>query len=200
MKTLIIVDMQHDFMPGGALPVARANEIIPVINRILPKFDHVIAVIDWHPRAHVSFASAHRRQVGEVIEVEGNRQVLWPDHCIQETRGAHLAHGLEKGAIEEIFHKGSDPKIDSYSVFFDNVGKRETGLRAYLKKWGLTDLYFVGVATDYCILYSVLDALKLGFKATVIQAACRAICLNPDDEANAFDAMARAGATLLKSF
>ena len=197
MKTVIITDVQHDFMPGGALGVPGGNEIIPVINRLLPEFDHVIATQDWHPPHHISFASTHGKKVGEKIVVDGVEQILWPDHCVQNTHGAELANGLEKKRIEAIFHKGSDRKVDSYSAFFDNARKRKTGLADHLKKRGAKDVYFVGVATDYCVLYSVLDSLELGFNTWVIQEACRGINLKEGDEKRAFETMRAAGALII---
>lgn len=118
MKTLILTDVQHDFMPGGALGIPGANAIVPIINQLIPKFDHVFATLDWHPVHHISFASTHHKQVGEVIQVGDFEQILWPDHCVQNTRGADFAKGLHRERIEAVFHKGSDPKVDSYSTFF----------------------------------------------------------------------------------
>lgn len=199
MKTLIITDVQHDFMPGGALGIDGANAIVPVINKIIPKFDHIFATLDWHPPHHVSFASAHHKKVGEVIKIGEVEQILWPDHCVQNTRGADFAKGLHRERIEAIFHKGVDPKVDSYSTFFDNARKRSTGLADHLRKAHLKDLYFVGLATDYCVLYSVLDALELGFHVWVIQDACRAINLKPGDEEKALEKMATKGAKIILS-
>ncbi len=199
MRTLIITDVQHDFMPGGALGIAGANAIIPVINRLIPKFDHVLATQDWHPPHHISFASTHRKKVGEVIQVNGIEQILWPDHCVQNTHGADFAQGLHRERIGAIFHKGTDPKVDSYSTFFDNARKRHTGLAAHLQKHNLKDLYFVGLATDYCVLYSVLDALELGFNTWVVRDACRAINLQPADEEQALEKMRKKGAQIIQS-
>jgi nicotinamidase/pyrazinamidase len=199
VKTLIITDVQHDFMPGGSLGVPGANEIIPVINGLIPKFDHVIATQDWHPPHHISFASTHHKKVGDVILIEGVEQILWPDHCIQNSRGADFANGLHKEWIEATFHKGSDPKVDSYSTFFDNARKRHTGLSKHLQKKNLKDLYFVGVATDYCVFYSVLDSLELGFNTWVIRDACRGINLKAGDEERAFEKMRAKGAQIIES-
>lgn len=199
MKTLIITDVQHDFLPGGALAVPGGDEIIPVINRILPQFNHVFATLDWHPPHHMSFASTHKKKPGDLIWVNGMQQILWPDHCIQNTYGAEIAESLHKEKIEMTFHKGTSPDVDSYSTFFDNARKRSTGLGDYLKKLHLKDLYFVGLATDYCVLYSVLDALDLGFKVWVIRDACRAINIKSDDEQKAFEKMAAHGARVIQS-
>jgi nicotinamidase/pyrazinamidase len=198
-KTLIITDVQRDFMPGGALGVSGANFIIATINQLIPKFDHVVAVRDWHPSGHVSFASTHGKRVGETIRIGGIEQILWPDHCIQDSRGAQLADGLQTERIEAVFDKGADPLIDSYSSFFDMSRHRSTGLADFLKDHKLKDLYFVGVATDYCILYSVLDALDLGFKVTVILDACRAINRRLGDETKAVEAMKAKGAKMAAS-
>lgn len=199
MKTLIITDVQHDFLPGGALGIAGGDAIVPIINKLIPKFDHVFATQDWHPPHHVSFASTHKRKVGDVIHIGKIDQILWPDHCVQNTHGADFAKGLHREKIEAVFHKGVDPKVDSYSTFFDNAWHRSTGLADHLLKRHLKDLYFVGLATDYCILYSVLDALDLGFKVTVIRDACRPINLHPDDEEKALEKMRQKGAKIITS-
>lgn len=198
-KVLIITDIQNDFIPSGPLGVPGARAIIPVINRMISKFEHVVATQDWHPSKHISFAKVHGKDVGEVIQAGNYEQVLWPVHCVQQTKGADFAEELDQDLIEAIFHKGVDPKIDSYSTFFDNARKRSTGLSDHLHEKNYKDLYFVGVATDYCILYSVLDALELGFSATVIQDACRAIDLNQGDEEKALSAMKAKGAKIIQS-
>jgi len=195
MKTLIIVDVQNDFLPGGALAVQSGDQIIPIINQILPKFDHVFASQDWHPLHHVSFAKTHNKQVGEVLKDSG--QILWPVHCVQHTNGAELSPQLKTGAIEAVFQKGVDLNIDSYSAFFDNEHKKSTGLAEHLKKLKLKDLYFAGLATDYCVLYSVLDALNLGFNAFVIQDACRAV--NAKEGIRAIEKMGSFGAKVILS-
>lgn len=198
-KTLIITDVQHDFMPGGALGIAGAQAIIPVINALMPHFEHLFATLDWHPKNHVSFAKTHGMNPGETIRMGEIEQILWPVHCVQDTWGAELANGLHKEKIEASFHKGVDPKVDSYSTFFDGARKRSTGLADRLRKEGLSDLYFVGLATDYCVLYSVLDALEMGFKATVIRDACRPINLHPGDEERALQKMSKKGARIAVS-
>lgn len=199
MKTLIITDVQHDFLPGGSLGVPGGDEIIPIINRIMSHFEHVFATQDWHPPHHISFASQHNKKAGEVIRAGDIEQILWPVHCVQNTYGAELAKGLKKKRIEAIFHKGTDRKVDSYSTFFDNARLRSTGLAVHLLEKGLKDLYFVGLATDYCILYSVLDAIDLGFNSWVIQDACRAINLHPGDEKKAIEMMRQKGAKIIRS-
>lgn len=200
MKTLLIVDVQNDFMPGGSLGVPEADQIIPVINRILPKFSLVIATQDWHPADHVSFARNHPgKKVGDVIEVQGIEQILWPVHCVRSTKGAELVPGLNKEMIANIFYKGTDKTIDSYSAFFDNARRKSTGLFDYLKSSGIKEIYICGVATDYCVLYSVIDALDLGLSVFVISDACRGINLFPGDCESAFATMVEKGAKLIPS-
>lgn len=199
LKTLIVTDVQRDFMPGGALGVAGANAIIPIINALIPKFDHVFAIRDWHPPHHISFASTHNKNPGESIQIGDVEQILWPDHCIQNTRGSEFVKEFRLDRVESVFHKGSDPAVDSYSAFFDSARHRSTGLAAYLKIHKLSHLYFVGLTTDYCILYSVLDAIELGFQVAVILDCCRAINRNPGDEQRAVDAMQAKGAKILMS-
>ena len=195
MKALIIVDMQHDFMPGGALGVKGADQLVPLINELIDLFERVIVSMDWHPKGHVSFASAHGKKPGDLIKVGGVEQTLWPDHCVQGTHGAALVKGLKEFRIERIFQKGTDSKVDSYSVFFDALRRRSTGLGDYLRKEGINELYFAGVTTDYCVLYSVLDALEMGFNVSVIRDACRAIC----DEEKALSQMQAKGAKIVFS-
>lgn len=174
MKTLIIIDVQNDFVPGGALAVPDGDVIIPVINEMLPKFELVVATQDWHPAAHKSFASNHPgKDVFEVIELNGLEQKLWPDHCVQNTPGADLHSDLEVKPIEAVFRKGMDTEIDSYSGFFDNGHRKSTGLAGYLKEKGATELYFCGLAGDICVYFSIMDALKEGFSATLIEDAAR---------------------------
>ena len=186
-------------MPGGALGVSGANFIIATINQLIPQFRHILAVRDWHPPGHVSFASTHGKRTGEAVQVGNVEQILWPDHCLQDSRGAELADGLQIEKIEAMFNKGTDLLVDSYSAFFDSQRHRSTGLADFLHDHKIKDLYFVGVATDYCILYSVLDALELGFKVTVILDACRAINRRLGDEQRAIDAMKSKGAKILHS-
>ncbi|MDP5045237.1 MAG: bifunctional nicotinamidase/pyrazinamidase [Leeuwenhoekiella sp.] len=176
MKALIIIDMQNDFMPGGPLAVPGGDQIIPLINNLQNKFDLVIATQDWHPENHSSFADNHPgKSAFEKIDMNGIEQVLWPVHCIQTTGGADFHPHLNASRIEAIFRKGTDPKIDSYSGFYDNAHKKSTGLAGYLKCKGVTSLYFCGLAADYCVSYSVLDALREGFKVTLYEDATRAI-------------------------
>lgn len=176
MKTLIIVDVQNDFIPGGALAVPGGDEIVPLINELQSKFDLVIATQDWHPSGHASFASSHEnKEEFQVIKWKGLDQVLWPDHCIQNSKGAEFHPDLETNAVEAIFRKGTNAEIDSYSGFYDNAHLKATGLSGYLKEKGAEDLYFVGLAGDFCVYFSVIDSLKEGFKATLIEDATRPI-------------------------
>lgn len=200
MRALILVDLQNDFFPGGALAVKEGDKILPAINTLLQKkYETVIASKDWHPAGHKSFAQSHGKNVGEVIDLEGLSQILWPVHCVQGTKGAEFAPGWETGKVDMIFHKGTDPKIDSYSTFYDNGHRKETGLEEYLKGKKIQELIIAGLTTEYCVKYSVLDALKSGFQVTVISDGCRAINRNPDDEKHAYDEMRQAGATILTS-
>ncbi len=176
MKALVIVDIQYDFLPEGALGVVDGDAIIPVINELQNRFPLVIATQDWHPPDHKSFASSHpKKKVMDTIELGGTEQILWPDHCIQGSRGAALADGLSLDAVEAIFRKGMDPDIDSYSAFFDNEHKRNTGLSGYLKGKGVEQIYVGGLAGDFCVAYTVLDALGEGFETWLIEDATRPI-------------------------
>ncbi|WP_038180236.1 bifunctional nicotinamidase/pyrazinamidase [Vibrio rhizosphaerae] len=198
-KALILVDVQNDFAPSGALPVPQGDEIIPIINQLLPCFDHVIATQDWHPQGHSSFASEHNKTPGECIELGGVTQVMWPDHCVQGTDGAAFIPGLNTGAIDYIVQKGTNPNVDSYSGFFDNQRIQATGLEDYLRQNGLTDVYIVGLATDYCVKFTALDAVELGFNTWVIQDACRGVDMTPGDVENALSEMQSAGCTFIQS-
>ncbi len=176
MKTLIIIDVQNDFIPGGSLAVPEGDEIVPVINAMLPKFDLVVATQDWHPSKHKSFASNHpNKEVFEIIELNGLTQQIWPDHCLRDSYGAQFHPELQVKPIEAIFRKGMDPEIDSYSGFYDNGHKKSTGLAGYLKEKGAKDLYFCGLAADICVYFSLLDALKEGFSATLVEDASKAL-------------------------
>lgn len=184
MKTLVIIDVQNDFIPGGTLAVPGGDEIIGLINKLQPEFDLVIATQDWHPESHFSFAESHPgKKEFEVIELQGHKQVLWPVHCVQNTRGAEFHPDLETSRIETIFRKGTNPGIDSYSGFYDNSHLKSTGLTGYLKEKGAKELYFCGLAAEYCVYFSIKDALDEGFDATLIEDATRA--LNPSDFDNA---------------
>lgn len=200
MKALVVVDMQNDFMPGGSLGVSGADQLIPVINSLIPKFPLVVASQDWHPQDHVSFASNHPgKKAGDMIKVDHHDQVLWPVHCVRNTHGAELVGRLNKENISSSFYKGSDRNIDSYSAFFDNARRKSTGLGDYLRSRGVTDVYFAGLTTDYCILYSSLDAVDLGFSVFVIADACLPINLKPQDEERALAAISAKGGKIISS-
>lgn len=199
-RALVLIDLQKDFMPGGALGVKDGFAVIPVVNKLLEmKFDHIIASKDWHPADHKSFASNHNLKVGDVVALEGVAQILWPVHCVQETDGAEFTPGWDVSKVEKIIYKGCDRNIDSYSAFYDNCQLKSTHLHEYLKEIGITDLYFAGIATDYCVKYSVTDALILGYNVHVIKDACRAVNLKDTDEAEAFQTMFQAGAHIVNS-
>jgi nicotinamidase/pyrazinamidase len=200
VNTLIIVDLQNDFLPGGALAVPNGDEVVPLAHELEQKFELVLATQDWHPRDHGSFAANHPgKRPGEHIILDGIEQILWPVHCVQNTYGAEFAAAFDESRLAHVFHKGTDPMIDSYSTFFDNAHRRHTGLAQYLEKRGIKDIYLMGLALDYCVKYSTLDARELGFNTHVIVDGCRGIELEPGDSARALDEMERAGAILLKS-
>ena len=179
MKTLIIIDVQNDFMPGGSLEVPDGDKIVPVINKIQHKFDLVVAAQDWHPKDHVSFASNHMgKSTFDEIEIHGKPQTLWPDHCVQGTEGAKFHSDLETQKWEAIFRKGTDKEIDSYSAFYDNGHLKSTGLAGYLKEKGASQLFLCGLAADICVYYSIYDAFKEGFACFFIEDASRPL----DDE------------------
>ena len=193
---LIVVDVQNDFCPGGALAVDGGDEIVPLVNALIGGFDHVVLTQDWHPADHSSFASAHPgRRPFDTLDMPYGPQTLWPDHCVQGTKGADFHPGLDRTKAQMIIRKGFRPAIDSYSAFFENDRATPTGLAGYLRERGLSDLTFVGLATDYCVAYSALDAVRQGFAATVRLDACRAIDLGGSLDAMK-RAMAGAGVTL----
>ncbi len=198
MEALILVDIQNDFLLGGALAVKDGNQIIPLVNSLQQKFDLIIATQDWHPKDHGSFAGNHNKQVGEKIKLSGIDQVLWPAHCVQGTPGADFAPELNIGKINKVFRKGTDKTIDSYSGFFDNNRKKSTGLESYLKEKEVTEVYIVGLATDYCVKFTALDAVSLGFKTAVILSACRGVNLKPGDVQAAIAEMKRKGVKIIK--
>ncbi len=200
MRALILVDIQNDFLPGGALGVPRGGEVVPVANRVQPRFGLVVATQDWHPPGHGSFASTRPgRKPGELAELGGLPQVLWPDHCVQGTTGAAFAPGLETNQVEAIIRKGTDPGIDSYSGFFDNGHRKSTGLGDYLRGRGATDLYVLGLATDYCVKFTALDAVRLGFRTFLVQDGSRGVELRAGDVARALDEARHGGVEVVQS-
>ena len=177
-RALIVVDIQNDFCPGGALAVADGDAIVPLVNRLIAEFDHVALTQDWHPAGHSSFASSHPgRRPFEAIDMPYGPQTLWPDHCVQGTKGAQFHPGLDRRKAQLVIRKGFRAGIDSYSAFFENDHATPTGLAGYLRERGISDLTFVGLATDFCVAYSALDAVRAGFSATVRLDACRGIDL-----------------------
>jgi nicotinamidase/pyrazinamidase len=200
MKALIIVDLQNDFLPGGALPVPHGDEVIPVANELQRHFELVLATKDWHPPDHGSFAANHRgKKPGDRIILDGIEQILWPVHCVQNTLGAEFAPTFDTSRIAYVFHKGIERNIDSYSTFFDNAHRRHTGLAHYLKERSIKDIYLLGLALDYCVKYSALDARQLGLNTHVILDGCRGIELQAGDIDQALEEMKQAGAIILKS-
>lgn len=200
MKALIIVDVQNDFLPGGALAVAHGNEVIPVINAMAKSFDCVVATQDWHPPHHGSFAARHPgKQVYEQTILNGLPQTLWPIHCVQESWGAKLADTLDQIRIVKIFRKGMDPGIDSYSGFFDNGQRRSTGLGEWLKEKGITQVFVCGLATDYCVRFTALDAIKMGFKTSLVEDASRGVELKSGDIRAAIEEMIKVGISIVQS-
>jgi nicotinamidase/pyrazinamidase len=200
MKALILVDIQSDFLPGGTLAVPDGDAVIPVANKLQAVFPLVVATQDWHPANHGSFAASHPgKKVFEQIELNGLPQTLWPVHCVQNTKGADLANALDRNRIAKIFPKGTDAGIDSYSGLFDNGHRKSTGLGEWLKVQGVTEVFVCGLATDYCVKFTALDAVGMGFKTHFIEDASRGVNLRPDDVKNAIDEMKRARIAIVQS-
>jgi nicotinamidase/pyrazinamidase len=200
MNALLVVDIQNDFLPGGALAVADGDQVIPVVNRLAESFALVLATQDWHPANHGSFAANHPdRQPGEMIDLNGIRQILWPVHCVQGSPGATFSSKLRTERFEKVFRKGTDPGIDSYSGFFDNGRRRSTGLSEYLRDRSVEELFICGLTTDYCVKFSALDSIDSGIRTHVIEDACRGVNLKPGDTAAAIAVMRKAGASIVES-
>lgn len=200
MKALILVDLQNDFMPGGSFAVKDGNDILPAINTLLQlPFDAIIATKDWHPANHGSFAINHHKKVGEKTILNGLEQILWPAHCIQDTYGSEFCSGWDTGKVEKIFYKGVDQSIDSYSAFFDNGHIKSTKLHEFLTEANINELYIAGLTTDYCVKYSVNDALNLGYTVYVVTDGCKGINLSPKDSQQALKEMQQAGAHLIST-
>jgi nicotinamidase/pyrazinamidase len=181
MDALVLVDIQNDFCPGGSLAVAEGDKVVPIANELQKRFDLVVATKDWHPPGHSSFAT------------------LWPPHCVQGTVGAEFHPALDTTRVAHVFLKGTDPAVDSYSGFFDNEHKLSTGLGEYLRAQGVTDVFICGLATDYCVKFTALDALRLGFRTSVVADACRGVEVNAGDTARAVEEMRAAGAAVVQS-
>jgi len=200
MKALIVVDVQNDFVPGGALAVPEGDHVVPVCNGLMEKFELVVATQDWHPRNHGSFAANHAgKSVGQVIDLNGLQHVLWPVHCVQGTPGAEFAPGLHVERFAHVVRKGTDPEIDSYSGFFDNGHRKATGLAEYLTDKKVNDVYVCGLAIDYCVKFTAIDAYQLGMKVHLIEDACRGVNLNAGDVKRAVEEMRDKGIEITNS-
>ena len=200
MRALILVDLQYDFCPGGALAVTAGDETIAVANRVMPHFSTVVVTQDWHPLDHKSFAVNNPgSKPGDVIDVNGLSQIMWPVHCVQETSGAEIHGGLDRAKLADVFKKGTDPDYDSYSAFFDNGHKKATGLGDYLTQRWIKQVYVMGLATDYCVKYTAFDAIRLGFEVFLIDDGCRAVELKPGDGEAAVEEMRAAGVHVVES-
>ncbi len=200
MKALILVDIQNDFLPGGALAVPDGDKVIPVANKLQNSFELVVATQDWHPANHGSFAASHpRKKVFEQIKLNGLPQTLWPVHCVQNTPGAALAADLARERIAKVFQKGTDPGIDSYSGLFDNGRRKSTGLGEWLREKGVREVFVCGLATDYCVKFTALDAVQFGFKTALIEDASRGVNLSAGDVENAIKEMQQAGVGVIQS-
>jgi nicotinamidase/pyrazinamidase len=200
MEALLLVDIQNDFCAGGALAVPDGDAVVAVANALSPRFGLVVATQDAHPPSHLSFAVNHvGKKPFELTELDGLPQVLWPPHCVQGTRGSEFHPRLARGRIGRVFQKGTDERIDSYSAFFDNGHRKTTGLGDYLKSSGVTDLVVLGLATDYCVKWTALDARQLGFGVRVVADGCRGVALMPEDVPNAFAEMRAAGVRVVDS-
>jgi nicotinamidase/pyrazinamidase len=198
-SVLLVIDVQNDFLPGGALAVPRGDEVIPVINALAPKFANVLLTQDWHTRGHVSFASSHAgTKPFDVIDLPYGKQVLWPDHCVQGTRGAAFADALDITQAQAVIRKGFHRHTDSYSAFVEADGNTPTGLAGLLRERGITHVYCCGLATDFCVAWSALDATAAGFETFVIEDACRAIDTG-GSLAQARQQLADAGVVLVQS-
>nr|WP_238351693.1 bifunctional nicotinamidase/pyrazinamidase [Pseudomonas sp. SWRI99] len=196
---LLVIDVQNDFIPGGQLPVPEGDQIVPLVNLIARQFRQVVIAQDWHPRGHISFASSHAgRQPYDVIELPYGEQTLWPEHCVQASAGAELHPQLDLPQAQLIIRKGCNPDIDSYSAFLEADRSTTTGLAGYLKERGIDTVYMVGLALDFCVMFSALDARAAGFNAFVVLDACRAIDLD-GSLANAITRMQAAGVGLIQS-
>lgn len=201
MRALLLVDIQNDFLPGGTLPVPNGDQVVAIANRAQYEFVRVYATKDWHPANHGSFADNHsNRKPGEIVELGGVEQILWPRHCVQNSSGSHFAPGLETGEIDRIVYKGTDPDVDSYSAFFDNSEARATGLEEILRADGINELFVLGLATDYCVKFTVLDALRLGFQTSVVIDGCRGVDLAAGDSERACDEISAAGGLFVESY
>lgn len=199
-RALIIVDLQRDFCPGGALAVEEGDLIVEPVNRLAPGFDIVVATRDWHPANHVSFASSHPgRSIQETVDADGIAQVLWPDHCVQNSQGASFHPDFDPAPLDLILHKGTQVGLDSYSAFFENDHATPTGLEGYLRGRGVGQLFVCGLATDYCVFFSVMDALKLDFPVTLLTDCVRGVDFPQGNVAQRLQEMEEQEAVLIES-
>lgn len=200
MHALILVDLQNDFMPGGALAVPEGDQVVAVANRLIPCFDVVIATQDWHPADHKSFASQHPgKSIGDIVKMGSQVQVLWPDHCVQGTTGAKFHAELNIAKADYVVQKGTNREIDSYSGFFDNDHLQTTGLDQILVDEAVTAVALMGLATDYCVRFTALDAMTLGFETSLILDGCRGVDLNDGDVDRALIELKNQGTTMVES-
>ncbi len=201
MHALLLIDIQNDFLPGGALAVPEGDRVIEIANVAIESAEYVVATQDWHPPDHGSFASQHEGiEIGDVFELNGLRQVAWPDHCVQGSPGAEFAASLRIAGIDHVTRKGTDPLIDSYSGFFDNGHRQSTGLHDHLMSTGVDELTVMGLATDYCVKFTVFDAIQLGYSTRVVLAGCRGVNLHDGDVDAAIEEMRAGGAVILEDF
>lgn len=200
MKALVVVDVQNDFLEGGALEVPGGNEIMPVINKLINNFELIVFTQDWHPARHKSFASNQQgKNIYDVIELNGIKQVLWPDHCVQNTFGSQFHKDLNIPGEAAVFRKGTDAEVDSYSGFYDNNKIHSTGLEKYLKDNNIDEVYICGLALDYCVKFTALDSSNLNFETYVITDATRAVNVNPDDGLHSIEELKKNGVKIISS-
>jgi len=198
MKALLLIDLQIDFSPMGSLPVAEGDQVVSVANKMMDQFDYVVASKDWHPADHLSFAANHPwRKPGQVIELAGLPQTLWPIHCVQNSFGANFIPGLQEEKIDHLVYKGTDKQLDSYSCFYDNHHQRSTGLAEHLREQQVDTVYIMGLATDYCVLFSALDAIEEGFETYLIAEGCRGVNLKEGDAERALERMKEKGIKII---
>jgi nicotinamidase/pyrazinamidase len=200
MNALLLIDLQNDFLSGGAVPVPHGDAVLPLANQLQGAFKLVAATQDWHPANHKSFASNHSgRKPGDIVHLKKVPLTLWPAHCVQNTRGAELSPALMLNRVNKVFRKGTDADIDGYSAFFDSGHARATGLHEYLQDKRVTEVYVLGLGTELCVKATALDAVALGFKTFLIEDMCRAFSLNPNDTKAAIEELRLAGVTVLSS-
>lgn len=200
MNALLLIDLQNDFLPGGAIPVAHGDAVLPLANQLQGAFKLVVTTQDWHPANHKSFAANHPgRKPGDTVQLKKTPQTLWPTHCVQNTRGAELSPTLMLNRVNKIFRKGTDAEIDGYSAFFDYGHNHATGLHEYLQDKRVTEVYVMGLGTELCVKATALDAVALGFKTFLVEDACRGFNLGPDDAKAAIEELRLARVTVIQS-